>query len=391
VFRALGSAVLDGGLYDGVVGLSGRSYIVVDGLEFKNAAYPITLSNGASNNWLRNFYLHSSPNQGITIQGATDNRIEDSRIEDIGSEANNAGEGIFVQDGANRNVIARNTITRAGHGAIWISYQSGSEATSDDNLIEGNDLSNPWASGLGLNGKSNRTVAQCNKIHDTADGTRVNYPRAGVEIEGSANVLRFNEIYRTGRTGLTIQGRTFAGFVQNGVNNLVYNNTFWQNGLGANPYSNPAGALGFGSVELVEQDVGNVQGNIIQNNIFWDDNGLMQNGTRYAIAADLYHSNSPWAVGNMNGNVVRNNIFPTGQALFLVIRSGTNSSYTLAQAQATLAGWASNWQANPLFLNAAGADVRLQSTSPAIDAGVIVVPGILYLGNAPDLGAREGR
>ncbi|MCE5200133.1 MAG: carboxypeptidase regulatory-like domain-containing protein [Armatimonadota bacterium] len=43
--------------------------------------------------------------------------------------------------------------------------------------------------------------------------------------------------------------------------------------------------------------------------------------------------------------------------------------------------------ADPQFVNAAGGDYRLQTGSTAIDAGVNV--GLIYLGNAPDLGAFE--
>jgi parallel beta-helix repeat protein len=322
-------------------------------------------------------YVHDIGEVGVSIRGGSDNRIEDSRIERIGNEADNSGEGIFIQDGAHRNVIVRNTISYTGHGTIWISFQNGGEATSDDNVIEGNDLSNPWASGLGLNGKTNRTVVQCNRIHDTADGTGVNYARAGIEVEGNANIIRFNEIYRSGAQGITIQGRTFAGFVQNATNNVVYHNTFWQNGID-----------GQESLQFIQMDVGNVQGNIIENNIFWHDHGFLTD-TLYAVTAELYHATSPWPTGSMNGNIVRNNIFPSGQTLVLVIRRApSNDAYTLAQAQATFAGWVQNIQVDPLFVNEAGGDVRLQASSPAIDAGRIR-PGIPYVGFAPDVGAHE--
>ena len=82
--------------------------------------------------------------------------------------------------------------------------------------------------------------------------------------------------------GITIQGRTYAGYVQNAVNNQIYNNTLWGNSVGANPYAEPAGAIGFGSLEFVQMYVGNVQGNVVENNIFWNDNGLLVGGTRYA-------------------------------------------------------------------------------------------------------------
>jgi hypothetical protein len=377
------TAVINGGQYGVIIWLDGMSHIVVDGLELSNDAEIAVLRSGTNNVWLRNLYIHDGGSTGIHLVGASDNRIEDSRIERIGSEANNAGEGIFVQNGSHRNRIVRNTITYAGHGDVWISFQSASEATSDDNVLESNDFSNPWASGIGMNGKTNRTIVQCNRIHHTANGTGINYPRAGVEIEGNANIVRFNEIFRNGAEGVTIQGRTFAGFVQNATNNQVYNNTLWQNGSG--------GGSGYASLQFIQMDAGSVQNNTVENNIFWNDRGFSYGGLVYAATADVYHANSPWAPGTINGNIVRNNLVSGGQAMLLVIRTGVgNESYSLASAQSTLAGWASNLQINPLFMNETADNVVLQTTSPAINVGRIL-SGIPYLGLAPDLGAHELR
>jgi hypothetical protein len=88
------------------------------------------------------------------------------------------------------------------------------------------------------------------------------------------------------------------------------------------------------------------------------------------MTVDLYHSQVPWASGTANGNIVRNNVFPAGQTLLLIIRNLIpNQSYTVAQAQSTFAGWAGNLQANPLFVDEAAGDVRLQAGTPAAAMG----------------------
>ncbi|MEX2156222.1 MAG: Ig-like domain-containing protein [Gemmatimonadales bacterium] len=383
VYRAKpgAAAVISGGQYGVIVWLDGLSHIVVDGLELTNESYIALLRYGTNNVWLRNLYIHDAGSVGIQVVTASDNRIEDNRIERIGSEASNSGEAIFIQNGSHRNRIVRNRVAYAGHGALWISYQSASEATSDDNVLESNDFSNPWASGIGVSGKTNRTIVQCNKIHHTADGTGVNYPRAGVEIEGNANIVRFNEIYRTGSQGITIQGRTLFGFTQNATNNQVYHNTLWQNGRSGSGES----------IQLIQMDVGNVQNNVIENNIFWNDRGFAWGGLVYAITADMYHATYPWPAGTANGNIVRHTNISSGQAMVLVIRQSIpNESYSIAQAQSQFPGWASSLQLNPLFVNEASDNVQLQSGSPMIDMGRIL-SGISYLGLAPDLGRYELR
>jgi hypothetical protein len=363
VYRGMTGAVIDGGKYDVIAWLDGLAHIVVDNLELRNEAEPVVIRNGSNNIWLRNLYIHDAGSSGVHIRNASDNRIEDSRIERVGTEENNAGEAIFVQDGSHRNVIARNAISFAGHGSVWISYQTASEPVSTDNVVERNDISNSWASAVGLNGKSKRTLLQCNRIHDTADGSGVNYARAGVELEGDSNVVRYNEVFKSGAQGITLQGRTLFGFTQSATNNRIYNNTFWQNGRRV------AGG-GLESVQLIQMDVGNVRGNTIENNIFWDDHGFTYDNATYAMTVDLYHSQVPWASGTANGNIVRNNVFPAGQTLLLIIRNLIpNQSYTVAQAQSTFAGWAGNLQANPLFVDEAAGDVRLQAGTPAAAMG----------------------
>ena len=151
--------------------------------------------------------------------------------------------------------------------------------------------------------------------------------------------------------------------------------------------------MGDAAVGLVQRDVGVVQNNLIENNIFWQDAGFADGSTRYVIAADQYNTNAGnvWSSTAPGGNIVRNNIVPSGQSLMLLIRNssgGNNVPYTLAQAATTL-GWTGNVATDPQLTNPPG-DMTLRSTSPAIDAGR-PISGVAYLGAAPDLGAKELR
>jgi len=42
-------------------------------------------------------------------------------------------------------IIARNTITNAGHGTIFIGGDKAGMAPVEDNVVVSNDLANPWA------------------------------------------------------------------------------------------------------------------------------------------------------------------------------------------------------------------------------------------------------
>ena len=370
------SARITVGTFDVAVWLDSREHIVVDGFEVHGVANSVLMRFNSNNNWILNLNIHDAG--GIIISNGDDNRVEGTTITRVGSEAANAGDAIFIQDGSDRNIVVRNRVSYAGHGTIWVSFQGASEATANDNIIAHNDTFNPWASGMGLNGKAVRTIVECNKMYLSADGTGVNYARGGLEIEGQDNIIRYNEIFRNGAFGITIQGRTFAGFLQNASGNHVYGNTFWRNGNA--------------SIQFVQRDAGTVRNNIIENNIFWNDAGLADQGTRYGVLLDMFNANSNniLPAGDFGGNIVRHNILPPDQLVLMIRKAGDggNTAYTLTQAMAVLAGWINLITQDPQFINEAANDVRLLDASPAIDFGR-QIPGQNFLGVGPDLGARE--
>jgi hypothetical protein len=382
-------AVLDHGQYDVILWLDGRKHIVVDGLDIRNEQYAILIRGNADNIWLRNLSVHDV-GTAVQILQSSDNRIENSTISRCGDAKANAGDCIWIADGSNRNLIARNTITNAGHGTIFIGGDKAGMAPSEDNVVVSNDLANPWAANVGLIGFAKRTILECNKIRDSSS-SGINYARPGLQISAEASVIRFNEIYANTSDGIEIQAYNFQGLQQNSIANRVYHNTVFGNG----------GA----GLQLLQKDVSQVKDNVIENNIFWGnntatntDNSRFYNGSYQQIWVDLYNATTVWSPGSLNGNVFRNNILgknPTesGKGWLIVVRTparGDNVYYTLQQAQSLFAGISSNMQSDPLFVNSLAHDFRLQPNSPAIDAG-LPITAVKYRGNAPDLGAYELR
>jgi hypothetical protein len=105
-----------------------------------------------------------------------------------------------------------------------------------------------------------------------------------------------------------------------------------------------------------------------------------------------------WPEGSLNGNAIRNNIIARdaadiGKGWLIIVRSvpnGDNAYYTMSEAQAAFGDISGNIQQDPLFTKPKMDGASLSSTSPAIDAG-LPIPGVAYLGAAPDIGAHEIR
>ncbi|WP_164743424.1 LamG-like jellyroll fold domain-containing protein [Microbacterium sulfonylureivorans] len=130
------------------------------------------------------------------------------------------------------------------------------------------------------------------------------------------------------------------------------------------------------------------------------DNATMNLGIHRNVVYDI---NGPWGamVNGRSENVAmyHNTFVNPGQAGFNFWDLpgynvfGANNIAARSTFQTTMVGSTKSHNlenTDPLFVNEGGHDLRLQSTSPAIDAGM-VLPGISdgYTGSAPDAGAYE--
>ncbi len=387
------SAIIETGNFGGAVSLGGQSHIVIDGFEIRNVDFPITLSNGANNIWLRNLYVHNS---GQTIlRVASNNRIEDSVFTDIGNPQTNEGDSVILLPGEgtddagnDNNIVVRNYFGNAGHAAYDDTVQGSSVGFNENNIVAQNIFNNEWATNVVVGGRGIGTLIECNEIKNASQNTpnpTLVYPRPGIQYSGDNGIIRYNRVYNNKSYGMIIQGYTYATTQEQfPENNQIYQNTFVSNGsaglmMGISDSGYPAAHA-------------YVRNNTFENNIFWNNAGYDgANGNFYDIVAECYSANFPWATGFTDGNVFRYNN-ASNRPFFAIVRNfagGGNLFYdTPALAQSSFQNWTNNRRENPQFADITTNNYSLSSSSPMIDQGRLI-PGVNFSGSAPDLGAIE--
>ncbi|PYM36070.1 MAG: hypothetical protein DME15_04920 [Candidatus Rokuibacteriota bacterium] len=381
------TAVLDGGSGGVGVRLEGSRYIVVERLRIQHVpGYAIQIASGGHHNVVRDSYLTKSGNaavwgHAIRITESSDNLIERNQIIDTGDERANSGDSIYIVSRSHRNRILGNTVRDGGHSLIGIGSQQ-STGMSSDNVIAGNTLSNFYTTPVILAYGSERTLIEYNTISDGARNG-INYPRPGIQIAASENVIRHNEVFNNAAAGIALVAYVYNGTTpQDSIGNRIYHNVFYGNGT-------------YG-LWISEKHARTVRDNLIANNIFFRNGGFPFNGQIYSIGIEHYQNPTAWPVGSLNGNRLANNIFlrqpgAAGEPMVLRIRSdvlGGNLAYTLARFQAIHHEATDNLEVDPEFTDEAKRVFTLRPGSPAARRGVRI-PGVSLHGGVPDIGALE--
>jgi parallel beta-helix repeat protein len=326
--------------------------------------------------------LISQPNssgEGITISNASYVTIEGFTVTGM------SGYGLATHNAVPTSpmhglTIRNNTVRDSGSTNIYLSEVA-------DSLIEGNVASGSKAShGIYLaNGGSDNTTLRANRCYSNAkNGIHFN---GDISVGGdglhSGLLIDSNVVYSNTGNGLdmdgvqdsTIQNNLIYGNGRNAVRAFLVDSAAGPKNLRIvnNTLAVPAG--GGWAVKLTEDGGGHV----VFNNILWAESGA---------SGSLAVANTSFA-SDFNITVDRFSVDGDTSTISLAAMKSTghDSSSALSSASA-------------LFVNAASADYRLKSASPALNAGRpslngVSAPAIDILGvsrplpAAPDAGAYE--
>ena len=265
--------------------LDGVSFIVVSGIHFSNLDRFLWIENNAHHNTIAYCCFDQGRHVGWSgsriHRNSTHNRVHHCRFSDYGYyHYNDIGSVMDIGDEESRtdttgyNLIEDNVFFHGGHHVLGIA--------SAFNVIRRNYFHNePWSMGTwnsdrgailygnrnvyfsGYPENSGRNLFENNRVAYSADPPD-NIGAPGMALSTSHNIVRFNEYYYNDRAGLAMT--VTSSYYSDIVDNRIYHNTFFCNGLNdQDPNDHMNSGIGFGlySGSLI------ISGNAMKNNIFF--------------------------------------------------------------------------------------------------------------------------
>lgn len=403
--------------------VDGKSYISVNGIEFRNCQQFLIIQNGHYNDIGRCTF---DRNQLETIwmgswvhESSTYNRIHDCTFSRFGWVSNGDDKGAILDigydtsttDASNYNVIENNTFFYGGHHILQI--------CGKNNIVRKNYFHNEaWMTGPREGGCGNRNVMTVGPMagqnlfennrfafagippdDNGADGFAVRSPR---------NIIRRNMFYANGAGGIAFASMTES----KPTGNCVYFNTFYHNG-----YSGEVDHFWTGGISFGNWGNGPMPGNIIVNNIMY---GNIQNKslTGYGEAGPqivLENWKDEGDPGFMNDTIpvdTADHTLPDfrlksvspciDKGVFLTkitSPSGEGATFTVENAGFFYDGWGITGEQGDMIQREGGSEtvriirINYEKNSITVDKSVSWKQGqglsLVFSGISPDLGAYE--
>ena len=290
--------------------LSGRSYLIIEGLRVDNVVGWGRLED-SSHNIIRNNRFSRATSTGTTgglkLVRSTYNKILANSFDD-------GNDSLVIQE-SDRNVVQDNAFTKARHSLFSL-------RCSSYNVIRGNSFNNPDQKAgeiYDCEGTSDAPVKLDATRYNLVESNRFTYTRA------ASTDYRYNGIQYSGQHG------------------IVRRNVF---------YDNQGGGLNF---QVYSQEALYNYGHRVYNNTFY-------NNRCYAVAASASGTSSQYSNNRVKNNIFYRNAGCNGESAQINIG---NTSAVILENNAALT-------TSPSFVNEAGYDLRLGPASAMIDAGAFV-------------------
>ena len=359
--------IITGNLTPGI-DITNRSYIVIDGLKVQTVVRWLYALNAHYNIIRNNTFTNAtdaggSSKTGLCFQLATYNKIINNYIE--GSTMDNLS---FIS--ADRNLVEGNIIKKAAHN-IWVIH------AGDFNVMRNNYFHNEDqkigsildSEAMGFDPKITSFNSTTHNLIEKNDfgftpGRPDRSPWYGIQFCAQQTIIRYNRFYDCagGALGFSL----YDNEARYNTDNRIYNNVFYHADHASLDIS--TGATGYF-----------LSGNIFKNNIATGSK-FVTHDTRWPwYNAELHGKNIEIITGRLDGFFFLNNVFYGGASSNpnFLITYGDRDTSSAPTVQHPLAWYETNYpllfsknkEVNPLFVNAAGHDFNLSSTSTLINTG----------------------
>ena len=362
------SAVITGATLAPGVELSGRSHLVIEGLEVRGVRrwlYALDTHDCVirGNTFAQALDSGGSSKTGLFFQEATRNRLLDNLIDD--STQDNLS--LIKSD---RNLVQGNTLRRAAH-TLW------TIKCGNHNVLRGNDFHNEHqkigeiydCDGVGFDHQfdlvdaTRRNLVEDNVFSYTASSGDAS-PYAGIQYAGQEGIIRRNRFHDTVGPGLSMT--LYGGEAEHNTDNRVYHNTFAR--------------TDFAGIELSGSQSYSFGGNVFKNNVLARSR-FVANDTRWSwYTGELDGQPVQLLTGRLDGFLFDTNCFFDTQAdqLYLITHGSRTESSN--PAPETVTWWQSNHpslftgslEVEPGFVDEALRDLRLDTGSALRDAGTFL-------------------